>query len=265
MSQKAKSPKKRKAATDGPVEETGQMADAEAEAAEQAEPAGRKSPAPEAVADDAVETGGDNGADAQAEAVAAERRIAELEAELSAARDRQLRALAELENVRKRAERERADNARYGGVRLARDLLSAHDAFDRLFATMDEGFRTEQKQFAEGAELIHREILGAFERHDIQPIVPERNDIFDPHFHQAMFKEIDDDIEPGRIVRVLEKGFRLGDRLLRAARVSLADERVVAAKHEPPPSTPVPGESVGDESGADPLDSAGAAGNGSVI
>ena len=262
MSQKAKSPKKRTAAIDGPVEESEQMADAGAEAAEKTKPADRKSPAPEAVADDAAESRATNGSDAQDEADAAEQRIAELEAELSAARDRQLRALAELENVRKRADRERAENARYGGIRLARDLLSANDAFDRLFAAMDDGFRKEQKQFAEGVGLIHREILGAFERHDIQPIVPERNDTFDPHFHQAMFKEIDDDIEPGRIVRVLEKGFRLGDRLLRAARVSLADERVVAAKHEPPPSTPVSGESVGDETGGDPLDGAG---NGSVI
>ena len=168
---------------------------------------------------------------------AAERRIAELEAELASARDRQLRALAELENVRKRAERERSENQRYGGIRLARDLLSAHDSFERLFAAMDESFRQERKQFAEGVELIHREILGAFEKHDIRPFVPEKNDPFDPHLHQAMFKEPDDGVVPGQIVRVLESGFRLGDRLLRAARVSLAEERVIAAKNEPPPST----------------------------
>ena len=269
MSQKPKSPKKRKAATDRPSTEAGQAAEMAAPPADTAEAAtSGESATPEnnfvPAADADSETGGPgaNGPDVEPDGDAAEKRIAELEAELASTRDRQIRALAELENFRKRAERERSDSTRYGGVRLARDLLSAQDAFDRLFAAMDDRFRKEQKQFADGVELIHREILGAFERHEIQPIVPERNDAFDPHFHQAMFAEIDDDIEPGRIVRVLEKGFRLGDRLLRAARVSLADERVIAAKDEPPPSIPASGENLGDDLGVDALESPA---DGSVI
>ena len=275
MSQKAKSPSKGKEAASkpksaaSPKEETGKPQDAagsdEANAAAAEGVSAEDTPRDAAAKPESgVADGNGLAADADADRVPADQRIAELEADLAAARDRQLRALAELENVRKRAERERVENARYGGIRLARDLLSAHDAFDRLFAAMDDGFRKDQQQFAEGVELIHREMLGAFQKHDIQTIVPERNEVFDPHFHQAMFKEIDDDIEPGRIVRVLEKGFRLGDRLLRAARVSLAEERVIAAKHEPPPSTPVPGESP-DEIGGDPLDVGGAAADGGGI
>jgi len=186
------------------------------------------------------------GADAEAapDREAAERRIAELEAEVADARDRQLRAMAELENLRKRTERERADAARYGGFRLAGDMLAAVDAFDRLFSTMDDAFRADHAQFAEGVELIRRSILDGFARNGIQPIEPVRDDAFDPHFHQAMFKEHDEDIDPGRITRLLEKGFRMHDRLLRAARVSLADERLLAAKAEPPPSLPTAGETV---------------------
>lgn len=268
MSQKARSPKKGKAAASKPKATASSKEEAGSNAAA-ASPADHGST--EDIPQDAAATqansdaGGNNlETDAKPDKDAVDRRIAELETDLAAARDRQLRALAELENVRKRAERERTENARYGGIRLARDLLSAHDAFDRLFAAMDDSFRKDQKQFAEGVELIHREILGAFQKHEIQTIVPERNETFDPHFHQAMFKEIDDDIEPGRIVRVLEKGFRLGDRLLRAARVSLADERVIAAKQEPPPSAPAPGESP-DDVGGDPLDGSGPAVDGAGI
>ncbi len=267
MSQKASSPRKGKAASG----EEAATAGAETPGTEPAEATNGAPPgAPEdgaeagpAEAADETEGAESEGDAADARAEAAEKRIAELEVELAAARDRHLRALAELENLRKRGERDRADHARYGGVRLARDLLAAQDAFDRLFLVMDDAFRSEQKQFAEGVELIHREILGAFEKHEIRPIVPERNEVFDPHLHQAMFKEIDDDVEPGRIVRVLEKGFRLGDRLLRAARVSLADERVVPAKEDPPPSMPVGGEAPGDVSG-DLADGGGAAGNGGM-
>ena len=268
MSQKARSPKKGKQAASNPkaTASSKEEAGSDAAAAPAADDASTEDMTQDAAAIQANGDADGNGleADAKPDKNAVDQRIADLEADLAAARDRQLRALAELENVRKRAERERADNARYGGIRLARDLLSAHDAFDRLFAAMDDSFRMDQKQFAEGVELIHREILGAFQKHEIQTIVPERNEVFDPHFHQAMFKEIDDDIEPGRIVRVLEKGFRLGDRLLRAARVSLADERVIAAKQEPPPSAPTPGESPDDNVG-DPLDGNGPAVDGGGI
>lgn len=292
MSQKARSPREGKAAATRAARDQGGAKEPEASAGElpgaEAARADGASETPGAMPEETVTSadaapsgpditgagprgaadpgGPDAASNREAEWEAAQRRIAELEADLDAARDRQLRALAELENLRKRAERERAENARYGGVRLARDLLAAQDAFDRLLLVMDDSFRKEQKQFADGVELIHKTILGAFEKHDIRPIAPERNDAFDPHLHQAMFKEIDDDIEPGRIVRVLENGFRLGDRLLRAARVSLADERVIAAKKDPPPSMPVPGEDFVDGEIVDPMQGGtGAAGDGGLI
>ena len=210
------------------------------ETAETAEDADEKSPdanGDEAAAQAAAESGGhaeepEESKDAGAAADSAAARIAELEAQVQRLREQHLRALAEAENIRKRGEREREDLRRYGGIPLARSILGVHDSFDRLLAMMDDEFRKDAVQFAEGVDLIHRELLNAFEKHEIRVIEAEKGAAFDPHQHQAMFKEIDEDVKSGDIVRVFEKGFLLGERLLRPATVSVADE-VVAAKAEP--------------------------------
>jgi molecular chaperone GrpE len=151
-----------------------------------------------------------------------EARIAELEAEVVAQKDKLLRALAETENVRRRAERDRKDAETYGGTRLARDLLQVHDNLDRALSHVDDGLRAEAQSFIEGVELTQRELLNAFAKHKIEKVSPKPGEKFDPHFHQAMFEAPIPGAEPGTVIEVLEAGFTIADRLLRPARVGVA-------------------------------------------
>ena len=159
---------------------------------------------------------------AEEEATDAAARIAELEAERDDLKDKLLRALAETENVRRRAERDRKDAETYGGTRLARDLLSVHDNLERALANADEALRAEHAGFLEGVELTQRELLNAFSKHRIEKVAPETGERFDPHRHQAMFEAPVPGAEPGTVIEVMQAGFIIADRLLRPALVGVA-------------------------------------------
>ena len=148
--------------------------------------------------------------------------IARLEAGSAELRDRLLRALAETENVRRRAERDRKDAEAYGGTRLARDLLSVHDNLDRALAHVDDGLRAKGQAFIEGVELTQRELLNAFAKHKIEKVTPAPGEKFDPHKHQAMFEAPIPGAEPGAIIEVMQAGFTIAGRLLRPAMVGVA-------------------------------------------
>ena len=137
--------------------------------------------------------------------------IAQLEAECMQLKDRLLRALAESENVRRRAERDRKDAETYGGTRLARDLLAVHDAQ-----------REQAKGFIEGVELTLRELLSAFAKHRIEKVSPAMGEKFDPNRHQAMFEAPIPGAEPGTVIEVMQAGFNIAGRLLRPALVGVA-------------------------------------------
>jgi molecular chaperone GrpE len=161
--------------------------------------------------------------------VALHEQVADLEAQVAAlteerdqTRDRMLRALAEVENIRRRAERDRKDAEAYGGTRLARDLLSVHDNLARTVAAADEDLRTAHAGFFEGVELTQRELLNAFGKHKIAPIHPEAGEKFDPNRHQAMFEAPIPGAEPGTVIEVMQSGFMISDRLLRPALVGVA-------------------------------------------
>lgn len=156
------------------------------------------------------------------EAGGADARMAELEAENKGLKDRLLRALAELENTRRRAERDRRDAEIYGGTRLARDLLVVHDNLTRAQAAADDELREKHAAFLEGVELTRRELVSAFAKHGIEKISPERGQKFDPHLHQAMFEAPVPGAPNGTIIEVMEDGFTIADRLLRPARVGVA-------------------------------------------
>ena len=149
-------------------------------------------------------------------------RIAELEAEVKEKKDQLLRALAELENTRRRAERDRRDAETYGGTRLARDLLVVYDNLNRALDAADEELREKHGAFLEGVELTQRELLGAFARHRIEKVSPEKGERFDPHLHQAMFEAPVPGAADGTIIEVMEDGFTIAERLLRPARVGVA-------------------------------------------
>lgn len=137
-------------------------------------------------------------------------------------RDRLLRSLAELENVRKRAERDRRDAEQYGGIKLARDLLSVHDNLGRALDAVDETLRTQASALIEGIELTQRDLLEAFRKNKIEAVSPEMGERFDPKLHQAMFEAPSPDHPQGTVMQVLSQGFVIGERLLRPAHVGVS-------------------------------------------
>lgn len=154
-------------------------------------------------------------------------RIAELEAEAQTLRDERLRALAEVENIRRRAERERSEASRYGATGLARDLLGVADNLRRALASGGgEGL-------LEGVEMVERELGAAFARHNIARIEAE-GERFDHNRHQAMFEVETADAEAGTVVQVVQEGYVLHDRLLRPAMVGVA--KAPAAEKEAAPA-----------------------------
>ncbi|MGH7087592.1 MAG: nucleotide exchange factor GrpE [Stellaceae bacterium] len=151
-------------------------------------------------------------------------RLAALEAELGELKDKLLRALAETENVRRRAQREREDATRYGTANFARDLLSVADNLHRALehAPSIEAQDETARNWLAGVAATERGLLAALERHGVRKIEPRIGDRFDHNQHQAMF-EVEASGQPaGSIVQVLQPGYMIFDRLLRAAMVGVA-------------------------------------------
>ena len=142
-----------------------------------------------------------------------------LREELEATRNKMLRALAEVENIRRRAERDRKDAEAYGGTRLARDMLVVYDNMERALKALPGHIRESASEMTEGLELTQRELLIAFAKHKIAPIAPELGERFDPNCHQAMFEAPIPSAEPGTIIQIMQTGFSIADRLLRPAYV----------------------------------------------
>ena len=136
--------------------------------------------------------------------------------------DRLMRSLADLENFRKRSERDRKDAELYGGTKLARDLLSVFDNLARALENIDENLRKEASALVEGLELTQRELLSIFSKHKIEQVQPLKGDKFDPKFHQAMFEAPVPGSEKGTIIQVMTNGFKIGDRLLRPSQVGVS-------------------------------------------
>ncbi len=163
------------------------------------------------------ETGGQPG---QAEPAAA---AADEAAEL---RDRLLRTLAEMENLRARTAREIDDARKYAVTGFARDLLDTADNLRRALASVPAEGREAGgdllKNLLVGVEVTERTLLGAFEKHRIRRVEPQRGERFDPALHQAMFEVPTDQLPPGTVAEVMQAGYVLAERLLRPALVGVA-------------------------------------------
>jgi Molecular chaperone GrpE (heat shock protein) len=131
-------------------------------------------------------------------------------------RDRYLRTLADFENFRKRAEREKIDFQRYALVGLVRDLLPVLDNFDRGLEHSEEG-----DEFHKGMALIYKQLFDVLQRHGLKPIT-DSGVRFDPNIHEAVVREDDPSVPSHTVVAVLQKGYFLHDRLLRPAMVKVA-------------------------------------------
>jgi len=150
-------------------------------------------------------------------------RIAELENEVAAQKDQHLRALAEVENVRRRGAKEREDAVRYAATGVARDLLSVADNLRRAIESVPdvEGQSEITKTLLEGVAATEKELLSAFERNGIKQVAA-LDQKFDHNLHQAIFEVETTGKPPGTIVQVLQAGYVLNDRLLRPAMVGVA-------------------------------------------
>jgi molecular chaperone GrpE len=151
--------------------------------------------------------------------------LAEIEAirtERDDFRDRFMRALADAENSRKRAEKDRQEAQQYGGSKLARDLLPVYDNLRRALDSAGDEQRAAAAALIEGVELTLRELITVFTRHGMEPIVPQVGDRFDPQSHQAMFEAPLPGTKAGDIIQVMTEGFMLHDRLLRPAQVGVS-------------------------------------------
>ena len=145
-----------------------------------------------------------------------------LRAERDELRDKFMRVLADAENSRKRAERDRKEAEMYGGTRLARDLLPVYDNLNRAIQAIPEESRAASSALIEGVELTLRELTNVMTKHGVTPISPAVGDMFDPQMHQAMFAAPLPGTKAGQIIQVLTEGFLLHDRLLRPAQVGVS-------------------------------------------
>jgi molecular chaperone GrpE len=145
-----------------------------------------------------------------------------LRAERDEMRDKFMRALADAENSRKRADRDRKEAEMYGSTRLARDLLPVYDNLSRALQAAPEDRDAGSAALIEGVELTLRELSNVMAKHGISTISPNIGDTFDPQMHQAMFEAPLQGTKAGQIIQVMTEGFMLYDRLLRPAQVGVS-------------------------------------------
>jgi molecular chaperone GrpE len=150
--------------------------------------------------------------------------LAQKDAEIAQLKDQLLRALAETENTRKRAERDREDTAKFAVANFARDMLAVADNLSRAVDSVPADARAGNAALAtllEGVELTDRQLQSLFEKHGIARLAP-MGQPFDPNLHQAMFEMPGTGKPAGTVVQVLQAGFTIHGRLLRPALVGVA-------------------------------------------
>ena len=154
-----------------------------------------------------------------------------LRAENEALKDQRLRALAEAENIRRRAEKEKADASQYAVTKFARDMVGIADNFARALAAVPAPIRDaadpQLKAVLDGVEATDRQLMQTLERYGVKAV--DVSGKFDPNLHQAIAEVPGQGKAAGSIVDVVQSGFMIGDRLLRPAMVTVAKNEVPAA------------------------------------
>ncbi len=140
-------------------------------------------------------------------------------------KDRLLRTLAEMENLRRRTEREIADTRLYSVTAFARDILAVADNMERALQALDAELREKAdaglKALLDGVELTERELLKALEKYGVRKFEP-LGEKFDPNLHQAVFEVPDPSLPAGSVAKVMQPGYMIGERVLRPAMVGVA-------------------------------------------
>jgi molecular chaperone GrpE len=184
----------------------------------------------------AAQGAGPDNAEAAAEPPSPEALLDELAQKNAELNDRLLRLAAEMENQRKRSEREIADTRAYAIAGFARDMLTATDSLSRALLMLPAEARDSAdgalKSLIDGIELTEREMQRLLAKHGVKPIEAE-GEKFDPHKHQAMFEVPDPSRPEGTIVQVVQTGYSIGERVLRPAMVGIAKGGPKAGPAEP--------------------------------
>jgi molecular chaperone GrpE len=173
--------------------------------------------------------------------------VAALAKEAADLKDRLLRTLAEMENLRRRTEREVADSRVYAVTSFARDILAVADNMERAMKALDDEIRDKAdagvKALLDGVELTERELIKVMEKHGIKRLEPQGQK-FDPNLHQAMFELPDPSVPAGTVVQVMQPGYTIGERVLRPALVGIAKGGPKAAPAGEAPANDNSGEST---------------------
>ncbi len=148
--------------------------------------------------------------------------IDQLIAERDQWKDRALRAVAEAENTKKRAEAQSNDARAYAIQRFARDLLGVADNLERALQAAPKNADAGEAGLVTGLELTQKSLLQAFEANNLKRVAPEPGEAFDPHLHQAMMEQPSDTVQGGQVIQTLQPGYALFGRTVRPAMVVVA-------------------------------------------
>ncbi len=146
--------------------------------------------------------------------------IDELKAQVEEFKDRYLRALAEMENMKKRQQRQHAEVIKYGKETVLKDFLLVYDSIEKSILSALELY-PDDEHFITGLQMIERLLLETLKKHGVEPI-QTKDMAFDPNFHDAMMQVSRPDLGAGMVADEIEKGFMLNDRVLRPAKVTVA-------------------------------------------
>jgi molecular chaperone GrpE len=181
--------------------------------------------------------------------------IEALKLEVVALKDQALRYAADVENTKRRAEREMNDARAYAIQKFARDLLGAADNLARATAMSPRDSQDPAvTNYIIGVEMTEKELLAAFERNGLKKIEPNKGEKFDPHLHQAVMEQPSTEVAAGGVLQLLQAGYELMGRLVRPAMVAVAAKGSTAPGSEPASAAPNP-------YGAAPSDSDGSGGS----
>ena len=146
-----------------------------------------------------------------------------LQEEVRTLKEDKIRVLAEMENLRKRFDREKMDSIKYGSVNFARDILSPGDNLERALSAInqEEDHPQSIKNLIEGLKMVQKELSSALEKNGVSKII-SMNEKFDPNLHQAMMEVERDDLDEGIVVQEIQTGYMMHDRLLRPAMVGVS-------------------------------------------
>lgn len=141
-------------------------------------------------------------------------------------KDKLMRSLAESENIRKRALKDRQEAEIYAVSKMSRDILTVYDNLQRALDLAEDILDEKYLPMIEGLELTKKDLLETFKKNKIEKVEPITGDKFDPKLHQAMMETPSDEVEKGCIIQVLSVGFLIGDRLLRASNVTVSSGQI---------------------------------------